>query len=294
VATVKKITMKNGKHPDWIKGKISLGKKVQETDNVLSGLSLNTVCVSAACPNMGECWAKRHATFMILGKNCTRACKFCNVSKKNPEKLDNREPERVAKAVKKLDLDYAVVTSVTRDDLKDKGTDQFVKTVNLIKKTTPHVPVELLIPDMSADEKLLERIALSGADVIGHNLEIPEKMYTEIRPGSDYKRSLKAISLIKNFSKNTPVKSAMIIGLGETKKDILCSMMDLSKAGVDIFYIGQYLSPTRFHWPVKKYYTPDEFKTIGRIAADMGFRAVCSGPMVRSSYKARETFESLC
>jgi lipoic acid synthetase len=286
-----KITQKDlSLRPEWIRGKVSWNEDFRKVSELLQQLSLNSVCVSAACPNKGECWEAGHVTFMILGKNCTRACRFCNVEKNAPCKVDHREPENIAEAVKKLGAEYAVITSVSRDDLPDKGMGHFVRTVSRIKANTPQVKVELLIPDMDGDAGLLEKIAGSGADVIGHNIEMPEALYPELRPESSYRKSLQTLSTLKEAAKDTPVKSSFMLGLGETEEDIFLLLQDLKDAGVDIVYAGQYLSPSRDHWPVRKYYGLEEFKLLEERISQMGFGAVLAGPMVRSSFRAHESY----
>jgi len=278
--------------PTWIRKKVSWDS--DPVREVLDDLGLKSVCVSAGCPNKSECWQKKHVTFMILGENCTRKCKFCGVNKDIPEATDPAEPGKVAEAVKKLGIKYAVITSVTRDDLIDKGAGQFVETVRRIKETAPDCLVELLIPDMSADPGLLKQIARSGADVIGHNIEIPGSLYPEARPGSDYNRSLSALTVLREYcGERIPTKSAMIIGLGETDEEIILTAADLKRSGVSILYIGQYLSPTREHWLVKKYYSPEEFSSLKDEAKKLGFKVVYAGPMVRSSYRAAEAYIQL-
>lgn len=284
---------KSVKKPDWIRGKFSFGENYEKVKGVLKELDLNTVCDEAACPNKGECWDEGHATFMILGDICTRKCLFCNVSEGEMDEPDTDEGVRIARAVKDLGIKYAVITSVTRDDLDDRGAEHFVKTVKELKKSSPDVFVELLIPDFDADEELLRKVASSGAEVIGHNVEMPEGMYPAVRPRSDYQRSmnvLKILSQMKTEGAKILIKSSLIIGLGEGKRDIIRTLEDLEGRGVDIVYIGQYLSPTGDHWPVNKYYTPEEFKSFEEKALKMGFSAVCSGPMVRSSYRAYQTY----
>ncbi|MGB3114065.1 MAG: lipoyl synthase, partial [Candidatus Omnitrophota bacterium] len=253
-------------------------------------LKLNSVCVSANCPNRGECWERRQVTFMILGNNCTRNCSFCNIREDFPESPDTKEPENISRAVEELGVEYIVITSVTRDDLKDKGAGQFLKTVWAIKKRSPEVKVELLIPDFDAEEIFLSEMVFSGADVIGHNIEMPENLYPEVRSKADYRRSLKVLSILKKKAANIPIKSSIIVGLGETADDVLRTMEDLKNTGVDIVYIGQYLSPSAYHWPVKKYYRPSEFHFLRKKAREMGFKGVSSGPMVRSSYRAYEAY----
>ena len=256
-------------------------------------LRLNSVCVEAACPNKGECWNKGHVTFMILGDICTRRCRFCNVKEGSPRPVDPSEPENVARAVKELGIKYAVITSVTRDDLPDRGAEQFVNTVREIRSVQKDILVELLIPDLDADEDLLRKVAFSGADVMGHNIEMPEPLYGEIRPRADYSRSLdvlKKLGRMREEGAGILVKSSVMLGLGESERYVLKTLRDLKEAGVDIVYMGQYLSPSRGHWPNMKYYTTDEFDLLGQKAGEMGFRAVLSGPMVRSSYRAREAY----
>lgn len=258
-------------------------------------LGLNSVCVEASCPNKGECWKEKHITFMILGNICTRSCSFCNITSLNPGKPEADEPERVAKAIEKLGIKYTVITSVTRDDLADKGASHFVKTVSAVKERTPDVKVELLIPDIDADPELLGRIAFSGAEVIGHNIEMPEKLYTEIRPDSYYGSSLgalKVLSRMRDAGAGMLVKTSIMLGLGEEKRDIYKTLEDLKRAKVDIVYLGQYLNPSDQHWPVKKYYEPAEFVRIAEYAENMGFKTVLSGPMVRSSYRAMQSYEA--
>lgn len=279
--------------PSWIRGKASWSAGHEKVKGLLSELSLTSVCEAAACPRKGECWSEKHVTFMILGDTCTRACLFCNVKKGAPPVPEASEPSNVARAVKDLGIKYAVITSVTRDDLKDKGTGHFVMTVKKIKELSPGTLVELLIPDMDADKVLLEKIALSGAEVIGHNIEMPEKLYRPIRPKSDYQRSLRTLTILKDSSKGALVKSSLIIGLGESEEDILGTFKDILRTGAEILYIGQYLSPSKNHSPVVKYYTPEEFQVLKKKAEALGFRYVSAGPLVRSSYKAHEAYFAL-
>jgi lipoic acid synthetase len=278
--------------PPWIRGKVPRNEDRERVESIVSDRGLHSVCVSAACPNKGECWKAKHVTFMILGDVCTRGCLFCNVSAGDPFAPDPQEPAQIAEAVKELGVKYAVITSVTRDDLTDKGASCFLETVKHIKNTSPETRVELLIPDLDASESLLQQIAFSGAEVIGHNIEMPERLYASIRPRADYQKSLRTLSLLAGMKKRTGilVKSSMITGLGEIGDDIKKTLNDLKGAGVDIVYIGQYLNPTKKHWPVKKYYTPEEFSALDAMAKDMGFKAVMAGPMVRSSYRAYEAY----
>lgn len=282
--------------PDWIRGKVSWSDELKEVRETLAELDLHTVCEEASCPNVGECWKERHATFIILGDICTRGCLFCDVTSGSPESADPGEPERIARAVERLGIKYAVITSVTRDDLEDKGAEHFVRTVKAIRKRTPNTVVELLIPDMDADQDLLLKVASSGAKVIGHNIEMPEKLYPAIRPKADYQKSLEVLrklSHIKEAGNDIIVKSSIMLGLSEEEGDIEACMKDLKGAGVDILYIGQYLNPTKEHWPVDKFYTPEEFVILEQKAIQMGFKSVCSGPMVRTSYHAQRSLQTL-
>ena len=281
------------KRPAWIRGKISWSNSFEEVSGILKELNLNTVCSEAACPNRGECWEKKHATFMILGSTCTRGCLFCNIREGWLEAPDTTEPERIAEAIKKLSIKYAVITSVTRDDLEDKGTGHFVETVRCIKSLCPNVIIELLIPDFGGEINLLKEVAFSGVEVIGHNIEMPQKMYPAVRPRSDYIRSLNVLrnlSDMKQQGADILVKSSLIIGLGEEEGDIVRTLEELKEVDVDIVYIGQYLSPSASHWPVEKYYTPQEFILLEEKALKLGFKAVNAGAMVRSSYRSYETY----
>lgn len=274
------------KVPSWIRGKISWHENFRKVQELLRESNLKTVCVEAACPNRGECWENKHVAFMILGETCTRGCKFCDVSGGTPKAPDTFEPKKIAKAIKKLNTKHAVITSVTRDDLPDGGAEHFVNTVKEIKKNSPEITIELLIPDFNAKAELLEKIAFSGAEIIGHNIEMPEALYSEIRPKADYAKSLCVLSrlnVLKKQGARIQVKSFVMAGLGETREEIYCTLADLKDSGVDIVYIGQYLSPSLKHWPVKKYYTPQEFKFFEEKAHKIGFTKVCSGSMVRSS-----------
>jgi lipoic acid synthetase len=281
------------KRPDWIRRKLSFTREYFKVKKLLGGRGLNSVCTGAACPNRCECWGKGHVTFMILGGNCTRSCLFCNLRGGIPSPVDGEEPANIARAVKELALGYAVITSVTRDDLEDLGARQFVETVREIKRTSPATSVELLIPDMRGERALVEKIALSGADVIGHNIEVPRDLYPLLRREADYDRSLAVLARLARLARSPQeavVKSSIITGLGESTLDIITTMRDLKNAGVQVLYIGQYLSPSKKHWPVKKFYTPGEFDEFKAEGERMGFDCVFSGPLVRSSYRAAEAY----
>ena len=280
------------KHPSWIRGKISWDDNFNASKDLLRSLDLNSVCVEAACPNKGECWERKHITFLILGDKCTRGCLFCNLPKGVMIDPDEKEPSNIVEAVKTLGSRYVVITSVTRDDLLDGGAEQFVKTVNAIKEEDKSIKVELLIPDFNGKKELIEKVAFSGADVIGHNIEMAESLYKKIRPLSNYRTSLNVLKMLSELSPNGKflTKSSIILGLGERTEEILQTLQDLHKVRTDIVYMGQYLNPTNKHAEVKKYYTPDEFSFFKQEAEKEGFLAVCSDPMVRSSYRAYESF----
>ncbi|MDD5633883.1 MAG: lipoyl synthase [Candidatus Omnitrophica bacterium] len=283
--------------PGWIRSTISLGGDFIKVKNLLEKSCVKSVCVEAQCPNKHTCWAAGHVTFMILGGTCTRGCRFCNVSYGQPDAPDPDEPERIANVTKQLGLKYVVITSVTRDDLTDKGTNAFVNTVLAIKKRNPDTLVELLVPDLDANEALLDAIVHSGAEVIGHNIEIPEKLYSRVRPRSSYKESLNVLARLDKLclrKNGIFTKSSMILGLGEEIKDVEDTLKDLKNCGVDIVYLGQYLSPSPEHWPVKKYYTPEEFDCLGRTAEKMRFKEVLKGPLVRSSFWAQKSYLKCC
>lgn len=267
--------------PYWLRRDLSYSKEFFTTKGILNRFNLNTVCQEAACPNIGECWGRKEATFIILGKNCTRNCRFCNVSCNPPDPVDEEEPLRIGQAVKCLSLDYVTITSVTRDDLSDGGIGHFIKTVRTIKSFCPSVIIEVLIPDINVSGELADEV-----DVIGHNIEMAERLYPVVRPQADYRRSL---FILRKYSEIL-TKSAIMVGLGEDWDEIIGALEDLKDVGVDIVHIGQYLKPSERHFPVSKYYTPEEFTEIGEIARGLGFKAVMSGPLVRSSYRAKESY----
>lgn len=254
---------------------------------------VNSVCVEAECPNKVECWARKHVTYMILGSECTRGCSFCGVKPAPEGEHDEEEAGRIAASVKELAAEYVVITSVTRDDLDDMGANHFKRTIDAVKKDSPEVKVEILIPDMNAEKDLLEICASSASEVIGHNIEMPQRLYEKVRPRANYARSLKTLRILNEMKRENGflLKSSMILGLGEAEEEITATLKDLYASGVDIVYMGQYLSPSSSHWPVKKYYTPEEFNALGDIAGKIGFKAVCSAPLVRSSYRAYEAYK---
>lgn len=279
------------KLPDWLKKKIPDMKQVEETRDILKRLKLNTVCENAKCPNIGECFSRHTATFMILGDVCTRNCKFCAVKHGIPLIVDKNEPERLGKAVSELGLKYVVVTSVTRDDLKDYGAGQFVDVVIEIRSNIPNIIIEILTPDFKGKEDCVEQVVWSKPDVFGHNLETVPSLYENVRQEADYRTSLNLLGMIKEFDSNIVTKSGIMLGLGESKEEVLRVMDDLSSVGCDLLTLGQYLSPSKNHFPVKEFITLKTFEEYKKLAEDKGF-IVASAPFVRSSYKADELFAS--
>jgi len=281
------------KKPSWIRVKLENSQSYLETKNILNKKKLNTVCVEASCPNISECWSKKHATFMILGDTCTRACSFCNVKTGIPIDVDNEEPERIAVAVQELDLSHVVITSVDRDDLDDGGASYFAKVILQIKKTSKKTTIEVLTPDFLKKGEAFKKIIDAGPDVFNHNLETVPRLYLKVRPGSRYFQSLDLLAKVKNYQKNIFTKSGLMVGLGEKRDELMQVMDDLRVAEVDFLTVGQYLQPTIKHYPVADYITPDEFKEIETLAYSKGFLLVSSSPMTRSSYHANEDFNKL-
>ena len=275
--------------PPWIRVKVRVGKNRSEVQELINSKSLNTVCQSAKCPNIAECWHRGSATFMILGNRCTRACKFCAIHSFQPEPLDMDEPNRIAESTYKLNLRYVVITSVDRDDLPDKGADHFVRTIRAIREKLPEIGIELLTPDFKDRSSLIQRVINERPTVFNHNMETCERLTPPIRSGGKYRRSLSVLSTAKVFSEGqTAVKSGFMVGLGETDKEVEETMIDMLQAGVDILTIGQYLPPSKDHWPLDRYVEPEKFQYWQLLAKEIGFKAVVSAPLVRSSYKAEE------
>ena len=281
------------KKPDWLRVRVSGSKKFLETKKILSESKIVTVCEEANCPNISECWQKNHATFMIMGDTCTRACAFCNVKTGLPDKLDVFEPYKISQAVKKMNLSHVVITSVDRDDLDDGGAEHFAKTINAIRKTSPETTIEILTPDFLKKEDALEKILKDYPDVFNHNLETVPRLYLSIRPGARYFNSLRLLNDVKDKNPNIFTKSGLMLGLGEEKNEIMQVMDDLRAAKVDFLTLGQYLQPTKKHAPVAKYVTPDEFNSYKIIAESKGFLMVSSSPLTRSSHHAEEDFKVL-
>ncbi len=275
--------------PPWLRVKFFGGANYQDLKRIMRTLNLHTVCESARCPNMGECWEHRTATFMILGNVCTRACGFCAVPSGRPiGPPDEDEPLRVAEAVEKMGLRYAVVTSVNRDDQPDGGAGIFARTIGEIRRRVPGCKVEVLIPDFRGVWSALETVVAARPDVLNHNTETVPRLYRQVRRGALYERSLELLRRAKALAPEMPTKTGMMLGLGETREEVLAAMQDLVAQGTDILTLGQYLQPTREHLPIVRYVHPDEFAEYKRLGGPMGFKHVEAGPLVRSSYHAFE------
>jgi lipoic acid synthetase len=279
--------------PPWLRVRFFGGPNYQDLKRILRTLDLHTVCESARCPNMGECWDHRTATFMILGNICTRACGFCSVPSGKPlGPPEEDEPDRVAEAVAKMGLRYAVVTSVNRDDQPDGGAAIFARTISEIRRRVPGCRVEVLIPDFRGEWAALETVLAARPDVLNHNMETVPRLYRQVRRGAMYERSLELLRRAKEFSAEIPTKTGMMLGLGETREEVIAAMADLAIQKTDILTLGQYMQPDREHLPIIRYVHPDEFAEYKHIGEQMGFKHVESGPLVRSSYHAFEQSES--
>jgi lipoic acid synthetase len=279
--------------PDWIRVKAPVSRGYAATHAIMRENKLVTVCEEAGCPNIGECWEKKHATFMIMGDTCTRACAFCNVKTGLPGALDADEPVHVAQAVAKLGLSHVVVTSVDRDDLDDGGADHFARTIGAIRAQCPSTTIEILTPDFLRKDGALEKVAAAKPDVFNHNLETVPSLYLTVRPGARYFHSIRLLQRVKEVDPSLFTKSGIMVGLGEERNEVLQLMDDLRSAEVDFLTIGQYLQPTRKHHPVARFVTPDEFKSYEAIAYAKGFLMVSSSPLTRSSHHAGEDFARL-
>ena len=273
--------------PKWLRVKLPTGKKYTQLRNLVDTYNLHTICTSGSCPNMGECWGEGTATFMILGNICTRSCGFCGVKTGRPEELDWAEPEKVARSIKIMGIRHAVVTSVDRDDLKDMGSILWEETVRAIRRMNPETTLETLIPDFQGVERHLDRILEVSPEVISHNMETVRRLTREVRIQAKYDRSLGVLKYLKESGARR-TKSGIMLGLGETREEVLQTLEDLRGAGVDIVTIGQYLQPSKKHLPVKRFVTPEEFNEYREAGLEMGFRHVESGALVRSSYKAHK------
>ncbi|RTL81398.1 MAG: lipoyl synthase [Hyphomicrobiales bacterium] len=279
--------------PPWIRVKAPGSKAWAETSALLKGAGLATVCQEAACPNIGECWEKKHATFMIMGEVCTRACAFCNVATGLPAQLDPDEPGRVAEATKALGLSHVVVTSVDRDDLPDGGAEHFARTIRAIRQICPGVTIEVLTPDFLRKEGALEQVVEAAPDVFNHNLETVPSLYVTVRPGARYFHSLRLLQRVKELNPRLFTKSGLMLGLGETRNEVMQVMDDMRSADIDFITLGQYLQPTRKHHPVARFVTPEEFDAYKALAFAKGFAHVAASPLTRSSHHAGEDFERL-
>jgi len=279
--------------PPWIRVKAPVSAEYQATRRLIREHRLHTVCEEAACPNIGECWKEKHATVMILGAVCTRACSFCNVATGRPDLLDPHEPERVGEAVGKLGLAHIVVTSVDRDDLDDGGAGHFARTIAAIRAAAPLTTIEVLVPDFLRKEGAIEAVVAARPDVVNHNLETVPRLYAEVRPGARYFHSLRLLDRVKRLDPAMFTKSGIMVGLGEDKGEVLQVMDDLRAAEVDFLTVGQYLQPTPKHHAVARFVTPDEFETYRRQALGKGFLMVSASPLTRSSYHAGDDFARL-
>jgi lipoyl synthase len=279
--------------PDWIRVKAPGSAAYHETARIVRQARLVTVCEEAGCPNIGECWSKKHATFMIMGDTCTRACSFCNVRTGRPGPLDADEPPRVAEAVAKMGLSHAVITSVDRDDLDDGGALHFVRVIREIRKASPATTIEVLTPDFLRKEGAVERVVEAGPDVFNHNLETAPALYLTVRPGARYFHSLRLLQRVKEIDARLFTKSGIMVGLGETREQVLQVMDDMRSADIDFITIGQYLQPTRKHAAINRFVTPEEFKAYEAVAYSKGFVMVAASPLTRSSHHAGDDFAKL-
>ncbi|WP_374280598.1 lipoyl synthase [Novosphingobium sp.] len=280
--------------PDWIRVKAPTSKGYGETRQLMRDLKLHTVCEEAACPNIGECWTKKHATVMILGDICTRACAFCNVKTGMPRAVDPLEPEHVAVAAAKMGLEHIVITSVDRDDLPDGGASQFVKVIKALRRETPDTTIEILTPDFRGKMRAaVEAIVMAGPDVYNHNLETVPRLYPTIRPGARYYASLRLLEEVKNQDPLVFTKSGIMLGLGEERLEVHQVMDDMRSAGIDFMTMGQYLQPTPRHVAVSEFVPPDTFKSYASVARSKGFLQVAASPLTRSSYHAGDDFKEM-
>jgi lipoic acid synthetase len=292
-AIVKKMERSNKNRPNWLRKRLITNEKLESVYSLLRKYDLHTVCEEAHCPNLGECFSKGTSTFMILGNRCTRNCAFCAVDHGMPNIPDESEPDMVAKAAHELKLSYVVLTSVTRDDLTDGGASHFAETIQAIKRLNPRSIVEVLIPDFCGSRRALQIVVNAKPAVINHNIETVPRLYGNVRPQADYKRSLEVLNRVKCMDKSILTKSGFMLGLGEDKAEVIQSMRDLHKTGCDILTMGQYLTPSPEHHPSVEYIHPDKFSSLKQTAYDLGFKSVASGPFVRSSYFAHELFDKI-
>jgi lipoic acid synthetase len=285
-----KVNEENLRKPKWLTKRLSYGQASRKVYDLLRLHRLHTVCEEAHCPNLGNCFSEGTATFMILGDRCTRNCRFCAVHHGTPLPPDNGEPEMVAGAVEELGLMYAVVTSVTRDDLHDGGSAQFAETIHSIRAHNLDTLIEVLIPDFQGSAEALEQVINAGPDVINHNIETVPRLYPKVRPEADYRRSLDILLKVQEMDRRIPIKSGLMLGLGENRDELSQVFNDLLRSGCRMLTLGQYLAPSKQHHPVVRYVSPEEFADLEQVASRMGFKAVAAGPFVRSSFKAGEMF----
>ena len=285
-------TLLQKQKPEWLKVKIPSGEKYYQLKKLLKNLKLSTVCEEARCPNIGECWSGGTATIMLMGDLCTRGCRFCNVKTGNPRGwLDEKEPEKVAFVLSRLNLNYVVLTSVDRDDLSDEGSGHFAKTIRSIKERKPGILIEALIPDFKGRERLIQKVISAGPDVLAHNIETVERLSRKVRdPRAGYRQSLRVLEFIKRQDPSIYTKSSIMLGLGESEKEVVETLKDLRSIDCNVITFGQYLRPQKRHLPVERYIPPQEFEQWREKAEDMGFMYCASGPLVRSSYRAGEFF----
>jgi len=284
--------IQNRLKPYWLKKRIPPLQDVEKVRSILGQTDLHTVCQEARCPNLGECFAEGTATFLILGRVCTRSCGFCAVERGIPTPPDEAEPQRVSQAVRKMGLHYVVVTSVTRDDLADGGASSFAKTIRAIRASNPKTKIEVLIPDFKGDQNSLEVVLKERPEILNHNIETIPRLYSGVRPLADYERSLNVLKTSKDDYPGISTKSGLMLGFGETREEVLDLLRDLRQAGCDFLTIGQYLQPCQDRLPVVRFVPPEEFEEYKRAGKGMGFRAVASGPFVRSSFHAAQLFET--
>jgi lipoic acid synthetase len=294
VSEIRLFPAEKAKRPDWLKVGLPAGPRYLELKELMRSQGLHTVCEEARCPNIGECWGHGTATFMILGDVCTRACRYCAVTSGKPHTLDLGEPKRVAEAVRTMGLKHVVVTSVDRDDLVDGGASLFAATIRKIHELNPECAVEVLTPDFQGNESLVQIVGDAHPEIFNHNIETVERVFPRVRPGrSRYRISLEVLAMAKNMNPDSLTKSGLMVGLGERTEEIVQTMRDLRRAGVDILTVGQYLQPTQKHVVIDRYYHPDEFAALREEGLGLGFSHVESGPLVRSSYHAHEQSEAL-
>jgi len=282
-----------GRKPDWLKRRLPTGEAFNQVRELIAAGKLHTVCQEAKCPNIWECYSHHTATFLIMGERCTRNCRFCSVSPGFPKPLDPHEPGRVAEAVERMGLKYVVVTSVTRDDLPDGGAAHFAATIGAIRRRLPEAEIEVLIPDFQGDAAALETVLAARPNVLNHNIETVPRLYPQVRPQADYRRSLELLRRSRALAPSIPTKSGLMLGLGEKPEELRQTLLDLREAGCRILTLGQYLQPSPEHLPVEAYVPPDDFEKWRKAALEMEFSEVASAPFVRSSYHAEESFQSL-